>query len=69
MKIDGKRIDICEIEEALRHTSGISDAFVVATRNSDGTMANSPIAMRRAIRDSGWALSFSSFQALAFALS
>ena len=37
VKIDGKRIDLCEIEEALRHTSGISDAFVVATRNSDGT--------------------------------
>ena len=37
VKIDGKRIELREIEEALRQTKGISDALVTATRNSDGT--------------------------------
>ncbi len=37
VKIDGRRIELREIEEALRHASGISDALVTATRNGDGT--------------------------------
>ena len=36
VKIDGKRIELREIEEALRHTKGVVDALVTATRNGEG---------------------------------
>ncbi len=38
VKVDGKRVELGEIEEAIRRCAGISDAVVTATRGDAGTV-------------------------------
>jgi len=37
VKIDGKRVELSEIEEAMRRSNGVADAVVTAVRNEAGT--------------------------------